>query len=288
MRIPHEAPVVVGVNGTAAGLAAVRLGAREATARGRELRVVHVFVWPRPRAGTENLGYAAARRTAADIVEQALTTARRATPGVHVSGLLVDGLPVRVLVQMSRVAELVILGDDETATAPFLPVDCVLMQIVSRAWCPVVVARGTRPPSGPLLVAVDGSAASLLAMRHAAAEAQRLGIAVDVVHVVDRSGGNAEEGGHRVLSEALAAVPELNRARTRLLVGDPGNALVRASRQARMVIVGPRGYDGAVVLGPVAEELLRHCACPTVFVHGTTAEERQSTGTAPQTGALTG
>jgi nucleotide-binding universal stress UspA family protein len=46
---------------------------------------------------------------------------------------------------------------------------------------------------------------------------------------------------------------------------------VRASRKARMVLVGPRGRDGATLLGPVAQELLRHGACPTLFVHGTTA-----------------
>jgi nucleotide-binding universal stress UspA family protein len=288
MQIPGAAPVVVGVNGTAAGLAAVRLGAREAVNRGRELRVVHVFAWPNKHPGTQELGYAAARQAAADIVEQALTTARRSTPRVHVTGLLVDGLPIRVLLQLSRAAELIILGDDDVATAAYLPMDSVLVQIVSRARCPVIVARGMRPPSGPLLVAVDGSSASLLALRHAAADAERCGIAVEVAHVVEQAGGDAERVGRRVLAEALAAVPELTRARPRLLVGDAGNALARASRQARLVIVGPRGHDGAALLGPVAQELLRRCACPTVFVHGTTAEERQSAGTVPQAGALAG
>jgi nucleotide-binding universal stress UspA family protein len=288
MQIPGAAPVVVGVNGTAAGLAAVRLGAREAVARGRELRVVHVFAWPNKHLGTQELGYAAARRAAADMVEQALTTARRSTPRVHVSGLLVDGPPVRVLLQLSRAAELIILGDDDMATAPCLPMDSVLVQVVSRARCPVIVARGMRPPCGPLLAAVDGSSASLLALRHAVADAARLSVAVEVAHVVERAGGDAERVGWRVLAEALAGVPELPRARPRLLVGDPGSALVRASWHARMVIVGPRGHDGAALLGPVAEELLRRGACPTVFVHGTTAEERQSAGTVPQAGALAG
>jgi nucleotide-binding universal stress UspA family protein len=66
-------------------------------------------------------------------------------------------------------------------------------------------------------------------------------------------------------------VPELRDARKRLLIGDPAGALVRASRKSRMVLIGPRGVDGAALLGPVAQELLRHSACPTLFVHGTTA-----------------
>ena len=286
MQIPGEAPVVVGVNGTAAGLAAVRLAAREAVARDRDLRIVHAFTWPSRRPGASDLEYAPARRAAAQIVDQAVTTARRSTPGVHVSDLLVDGLAVRVLLQLSRSAELIVLGGDDLAAVARLPLDSVLLQVVSRSRCPVVVARGLRPPVGPLLVAVDGSAASRQALRYAAAEAQRRQVGVEVVHVVERGDGDAETAGRRILADALTAVPDLTGARTRLLIGDPADALIRASRHARMVIVGPRGQDGATLLGPVAQELLRRCACPTVFVHGTTADDGWSAGTVPSAGAL--
>src|SRR5689334_13239078 len=107
MQIPGEAPVVVGVNGTGAALAAVRLAAREAVARGRELRVVHAFTWP--TRGAADLEYGPARQAAARLVDHAVTTARRSTPGAHVSGILVDGLPSRVLLQLGRSAELLVL-----------------------------------------------------------------------------------------------------------------------------------------------------------------------------------
>jgi nucleotide-binding universal stress UspA family protein len=285
MQIPSEAPIVVGVNGTAAGLAAVRLAAREAVARGRDLRVVHAFTWPGTHPGAENAEYAPARHAAAQIVEEAVTTARRSTPYVRVDGFLLDGIAVRVLLQQSRTAALLFLGDDDLSTSPHLPIDSVLMQTVSRAWCPVVVARGLRPPTGPLIVAVDGSPASLRALRHAAGEARVRDVAVEITHVVEKAGAAAEDDGRRLLA-AAAAVPGLSGAQTRLLIGDPAGALVRASRHARMVIVGPRGRDGAALLGPVARELLHRCACPTVFVHGATAEEPHSAGTVPSAAAL--
>jgi nucleotide-binding universal stress UspA family protein len=287
MRIPGGAPVVVGVNGAAAGLAAVRLGAREAVARGRELRVVHAFTWPPAPHHGEPKAYAPARRDASRIVRQAVAAAQRSTPGVHVRGELIDGPATRVLLQQSRAAELVVVGDDDLATSPTLPIDSVLLQTVSRAWCPVVVARGLRPPTGPLVAAVDGSATSLLALRHAAAEAARRRVPVEIVHVVDRPGPRAEAAGREILAASVAAVPELRHALQRLLVGDPATALVCASRHARMVIVGPRGTDGGHLLGPVAQELLRRCACPTVFVHRATADEAWSAGTVPTAGALT-
>jgi nucleotide-binding universal stress UspA family protein len=286
MRTPETAPVVVGVNGTTAGLAAVRLGAREAVARGHRLRVVHAFTWPDPHAQRDGRDYASARRDAARVVAEAIASAVRSTPGVPVSGILVDGLPIRVLLQQSRTADLLILGDDDLATVQRLPIDSVVLQTVSRARCPVVVARGLRPPAGPLLAAVDGSAASLGALRQAAAEARRRHVAVEVAHVVEEPGSAAEVAGRRLLAQAVAAVPELPPGvRTRLLIGDPATAIVRASRQARMLLVGPRGADGSALLGAVAQELLLRCPCPTVFVHGSTAAERWSPGTVPSAGA---
>jgi hypothetical protein len=72
-----------------------------------------------------------------------------------------------------------------------------------------------------------------------------------------------------------------------VLSGDPAEVLVRASRHARTVFIGPRGHDGSVLLGAVAQELLRRCACPTVFVHRATADEQWSAGSVPTAGALT-
>jgi nucleotide-binding universal stress UspA family protein len=288
MRTPDEPPIVVGINGAAASLAAVRLAAREAMARGRPLRVVHAFTWPGSSLRAPQQDYAAARHEAAGIVQAAVATARRCTPSVQVTSQLIDGLPIRVLLQQSRAAELLVLGHDDGGRAAQLSVDSVLLQTVSHAWCPVAVARGPRPPSGTLLAAVDGSPDSIHALRHAAIEARRRSVAIEVAHVVERSGPSAEAAGRRLLAAAVAAVPELPAPRTRLLIGDPAIALVRASRSARMVIVGPRGAGGSTLLGSVAEKLLRRCVCPTVFVHGSTTPERCSPGTVRSVGAMAG
>jgi hypothetical protein len=85
----------------------------------------------------------------------------------------------------------------------------------------------------------------------------------------------------------MHAVPGLEHATQTILIGDPGATLVQASRHARLVEVGPRGVDGAQLLGPVAQELLRRGACPTVFVHRATADDTWSAGTVPEAGALT-
>jgi nucleotide-binding universal stress UspA family protein len=260
LRIPTTSPVVVGVDGTAAGLAAVRLGAREAVSRGRLLRIVHAFTWA---------GEGSSRLEAERLLAEAAASAQRSTPGVRVDPQLVDGPADRVLIQLSRTAELVVLG-----SAP--PGSSVLVQTTARAFCPVVVARGPRPPAGPVIAAVDGSGWSVLALRHAAVEARRRGSGVEVVHVVARAGYRAEDEGRAILAAAVDAVPELRRARSRLLTGAPGPALARASARARMVVLGPRGTRGSVLLGSVARHLLYQGASPTVFVHGPALPSRRT------------
>lgn len=269
-------PVVVGVTGTPAGLAAARLAAREAVSRACQLRVVHAFTWP---SASADLDYESARRTASQAVEEAVATAKRSTPRVRVSGQLVDGPADRVLVQLSRCAELVVLGDDDLATTPWLPPTSVLVQTVARARCPVLVARGPRPPSGPVLVAVDGSSCSMLALRLAAAEARRRKAPVEVVHV------SREPGAEKLLADAVADVPDLKNPTTRVLTGSPGPTLVRASGHARLIVLGPRGTRGAGLLGSVAREVLHRGASPSVFVHGS-AIPAQRAGT-PENAALT-
>ncbi|BCY12522.1 universal stress protein [Actinoplanes sp. L3-i22] len=249
MQIPNRPPVVVGVNKTAAGLAAVRLGAREAVSRGTSLFVVHAFTW----------NAAGDRQVASRVVEEAVTTAQRSTPGVDVRGQLVDGSPGSVLRRYSRTATILVVGARPGGSA--------LLEVVTQAWCPVIVTHGPRPPAGRVLAAVDGSGPSVLALRFAAEMARRRGRRLDVAYATGESEGG-ESAGARVLDEVIAAVPDLPPLRRRLLTGTPAAALERASRRSALLVLGPRGTGGAARFGSVAYEMLRHSGCPTAFVHG--------------------
>lgn len=248
MQIPNRPPVVVGVNGTAAGLSAVRLAAREAVSRGTPLSVVHAFTWDA----------AEARQSASRFVEEAVATAQRSTPGVDVRGQLVDGSAASVLRRLSRTATIVVVGDRDLR-------ESTLLEVATQTWCPVVVAHGPRPPAGRVLAAVDGSGPSVLALRFAAEMARRRGRPLDVAYVL---GAGGEHRARQALDEAIAAVPDPPPLRRRLLTGTPAEALVRASRRSALIALGPRGAGGAARFGSVAYELLRNGGCPTVFVHG--------------------
>jgi nucleotide-binding universal stress UspA family protein len=266
MQIPSQGPVVVGVDGSPAASAAVRLAAREALSRDRMLQVVHAFTWQ----------HTPGREAASRIVDEALATAQRCTPGVRARGELVDGPPGRVLLRLSRNAVLLVLGaDHEQAEAGRLPPGSPLVEVVSRAWCPVAVVRATRPPSGPVLAALDGSASSVLALRFAAEEAVRRGSALHAVHVAADAGQIAAAAAERLLNEALTAVPEISGVRRRVLTGPAAEALVRASRRAGLLVLGPRGADRTAGLGAVADQVLRRGSGTTVFVHAARSPARR-------------
>lgn len=247
MQIPSEGPVVVGAGRVPDDAAAIRLAAREAASRGRALQVVHAF------SGPGDAGYGPARRLASHVVDEAVAIAQRSTPGLDVRGQIVDGPPGRVLPVLSRSAVLLVTGG-------------LAAEVVTRAWCPVAVVRAQRTPSGPVVAAVDASPYSVLAIRYAAETAARRDVPVHLVHVTDP---DHEPEGWRLLAEMAERVPATVGVRSHLFTGSPAATLIRLSRRAGLLVLGPRATAPAGRLGTVAAEVLRHATCPAVFVHGT-------------------
>jgi nucleotide-binding universal stress UspA family protein len=69
----------------------------------------------------------------------------------------------------------------------------------------------------------------------------------------------------KVAKEAAETAPEVTIS---VITGDPAEELVRASRDADVLVVGHRGTGGwsRLVLGSVSNKVAHHAACPTVIV----------------------
>ncbi|GAA0806638.1 universal stress protein [Spirilliplanes yamanashiensis] len=259
---PEDGPVVVGVDGTAAALHAVRTAAGEAAARGAELRVVHAFAWSPHDAERP---YQQLRDEAAALLDRAVATAVRLAPRTPVRGVLVDGAPARVLVQHSRSAGLVVVGDDLEAPSSPVPLDSVLLQVVARSWRPVLVARAGGAPGGPVVAGVDASPAAAEVARHAAACAARASVPLRVLHVT-RAGAEPAA----LAAELTAALDDAAKDHTpEVITGEPGAELVRAAAGASRLVIGARG-TASRLFGPVAQHVVRHAPGPVVVVHGHT------------------
>jgi nucleotide-binding universal stress UspA family protein len=275
------APVVVGVDGSAAALRAVDHAVEEAQLRHRPLHVVYADTWARHPAWVDipaNPFIDPQARAPHDVVQEALDRAA-ARSSVTATGAVVSGHPAAVLLDESRWAVLLVLGYRRHGHLPGT--------VVSAAGCPVVVVRDAGDASGAVLVGVNGSAASDAAVGFAFEEAAQRGAPLvalrawtvpvstgpgDMVPLVYDPAVVAEEAG-RALSEALvgwrAKYPEVP-VTERLVPGRPGPTLLAASARARLVVVGARGHQVVPgwLVGSVPHLLLHQGHCPVAVVPG--------------------
>lgn len=136
--------------------------------------------------------------------------------------------------------------------------------------------------SGRIIVGVDGSEASIEALR----EAQRLGAPTGAQIVatayweypqvyggyVAMGIGGFEEAAGNLLQEAVekAFGPALpDNVVSRLVRGHARESLIEASRKADMIVVGRRGHGGfgGLLLGSVSSACVAHAHCPVLVVH---------------------
>ncbi|MFE9692302.1 universal stress protein [Micromonospora sp. NPDC005806] len=289
MNSANGAAVVVGVDGSEPALRAVRLAAEEAARRHRPLRVVHGFIWPLLRvpvaAPAEGPPGGGLRHQAEELVAAAVAEAERTTPGLRVSGEIIDGEAAAVLLGESPTATMIVLGDRGLGGFATLVVGSVAIQVASYADCPVLVARGAARATGPVVVGVDGSALSRAAVEFAVEEAAVRGTRLHAVHAYTHpvSGGpgdmqplvyeenqlRGEED--RILAESLTGLaeryPEVPVTRE-AVHGRPVAVLTEASREAQLVVVGGqgRGELSGLLLGSVSQGVLHHADCPVTVL----------------------
>jgi len=138
-------------------------------------------------------------------------------------------------------------------------------------------------PIKTILAATDFSPMSEHAFRFAGALARDYGARLIAVHVARPPGAVyadsavfLEEPDHTAASEALHAleVPGVD-VEYRLMEGEPGSALVQAARDTNcdLIVMGTHGRGGIlrVLLGSVAEDVLRNAPCPVMTVKATVA-----------------
>ncbi|MDQ0664115.1 nucleotide-binding universal stress UspA family protein [Arthrobacter ulcerisalmonis] len=148
-------------------------------------------------------------------------------------------------------------------------------------------------PIARIVVGVDGSEASVEALRQAQRLATPLGAKVQAVacweypqvysgYVMMGIEG-FEEGAKKILDEAVAqafgAETPANVSPT-LVRSHPREALIDASRNADMIVVGRRGHGGfgGLLLGSVSSAIVAHAHCPVLVVHTPEIRTDKSTG----------
>jgi nucleotide-binding universal stress UspA family protein len=275
--------IVVGVDGSAASKAAVEWAALEAVRRGTALLVVHAWDWRvvgaiAPVAG----GWADSTRAIAEaVVSEAVDHARATAPDLNIRGEALLGAAGPTLIAASRAAELVVLGSRGRGGFASMLLGSVSQHVATHAVGSVAVVRGRAGAEGPVVVGMDGSAEAQHAVGVAFAEAAAREATLVAVRTYIPFG--APYGTNKppyVEDRALRRVAEVEAldqdlapwiekypnvtVETVVAEGHAGEALVTASRQAQLVVVGTRGHGGfaGLLLGSVGLNLLHHSDAP--------------------------
>jgi nucleotide-binding universal stress UspA family protein len=135
--------IVVGVDGSAESVAALRWACREASLRAAEVLAVlalesachqvasYAVPAPRPAGGS----WGAAR----DVLRRSVSEALGLFPGVSVRTEIAEGLAARVLLDQAAKADMLVLGRNSNGPDPYRAAGPVIRVCLRAARCPVVI-----------------------------------------------------------------------------------------------------------------------------------------------------
>jgi nucleotide-binding universal stress UspA family protein len=138
--------VVVGVDGSPASSAALAFGFEEATLRGWRLEAVHGGWDPGAVAGSELALFAdkeELKRSSGAMLQRAVTPWRDKYPRVDVETTLVLEGPRSALLDASKRADLLVVGDRGTGTVSPLLLGATSTAVLQHASCSVAVTHAT-------------------------------------------------------------------------------------------------------------------------------------------------
>ncbi len=270
MTMPPEV-VVVGVDGSHSAEGAVWWATTEAIRRHAAVHLVMVNDDPARRDYAE--------KTLLDIADRC----RRQEPALEVTEELIEGHPIETLIQRTADAGLLVLGSRGHGRFTRALLGSVSSAVAVHSAGPVVVVRGELSvATGPVVVGLDGSASSRVAMEFAVREAalrETKLIAVQAWHeeglfpapmaAFDRE--QAQQQVDRALAEQVAGwsdqYPDVTIHRV-ARHGHPVAMLLDAAREAQLLAVGHRGRGGftGLQLGSVAAGVLHHARCPVAVL----------------------
>jgi nucleotide-binding universal stress UspA family protein len=269
-------PVIAGVDGSPSSVAAAEHAAVAAVSRSAPLVLVHGYLHPRGYGSAPLEPYQAyppPPPAHGDVMLSDLAgSLRHHHPDLTVSHKQLLGGGSATLVEESRDAGLVVVGCRGHGSLAGLLLGSVSSQVVAHAHSPVLVVRPAEagPPAAgsPVVVGVDGSPPSALALNEAAGEAARRGLPLTVVHAAEADTRHAEEVLAQAAGAARAAHPDLAVEAQVLHSPDAAAGLVDASKDAAMVVVGSRGRGGftGLLLGSVSQALVHHSHCPVLVI----------------------
>ncbi len=284
-----SAHILVGVDDSPASRCAVDWAARDAAMRNVGLTIVHAvkpigLTLPATPTPTSFARWQAerAQQIIEDAVEQAQQSASDSGP-LQIESSVLFTPPVPALVDLSKEAQLVVVGSRGRGALARTLLGSVSSSLIRHAHCPVAVIHDedplmAHPAKAPVLLGVDGSAASERATAVAFDEAARRGVElvalhtwsdIEVLDFPDLDWPAMKPQAEQVLAERLAGwqerYPDVTVRRV-VECHQPTSHLINMSDSAQLVVVGSHGRGGfaGMLLGSVAAAVAQASRMPVI------------------------
>jgi nucleotide-binding universal stress UspA family protein len=271
--------ILVGYDGSPDSERALIWAAREARARKTALTVCQAWGSGFPVLPDEEAVRKFARRSGERVISEGLRFARSLMGPTDVRPMLVPGSATAALCEHSREADIVVTGAKGQGGMAGTLLGSVSEHVAAYAHGSIVVVRGHWRPAaglgrGAVVVGADGSRGCRAAVDFAFAQAALW--EVPLVAVCALADAPASLGNARVCQddfEATIGAAETERpqvaAKRSITPGGPRSALLTASRDAQIVVVGSRGRGGfkGMTLGTVSQAVLQYAPCPVAVIH---------------------
>ncbi len=311
--------IVVGIDGSPCSVTALEWAVREARLRHESVRAVLTWAIDGRSAmleATAGREESDAESAAGHLLHATVTPVADRNPDVKIDERLLHRAPVAGLAEDAEYASLLVVGARGLGPLRRLLVGSVSAGCARKSRVPVVVVRspsgadprpsadprpgdgGGGPPTGPvpptgtvlptgpvppIVVGVDGSDASLVALAWAAEEAAVRGAGLNVIHawsvpaLAYASGyygpprSEIEEAEQSVLDGAVAGAlgtAPVVAVAPRLIAGRAAHILVEAAAGAALLVVGARGHGGfaGLTLGSTSHECVLHAPGPVAVI----------------------
>jgi nucleotide-binding universal stress UspA family protein len=291
-----ESRIIVGVDGSEQSQAALGWAIGQVELVDADLVLAHTwnpdsYATPAMAGAVPDMIQAGALNDEAEELAQAwlddLVTATAARTTASVSGVLASGSPAGHILDLSAEAIMVVVGSRGRGGLRSAVLGSTSQQITHHAQCPVVVVRDSAAAAAnQVVVGVDGSPASLVALGEAFAQAKLRGASLLMVHAwstsfagtlvisdqyFDRVRASEVDEGWALLNQSLAELQATDQSVEiieRLEQGSPAAAIIEASKEAVLTVVGSRGRGGfaGLVLGSVSGSVLAHADSAVMVV----------------------
>ena len=299
-----DAPILVGIDGSANAEAAMWWAVDLAVALHRPLRLLTCYLLPTVVSLGSAAGFASPLLTSDEVheidvrnrtaIEDLRTRILLGHPDLEIETYLDQGSPAAALLKSSDDVSMIVLGTRGAGGASALLMGSVSYSVAHRANCPVMLVPETalRLSGGRVVVGIDGSAPAIAAAKWAVTLADELHRSVELVSAwhypyaaMAPEGGmllgpDIEELRLAMLRDARSLVQRVRKEldhvshhhvtiESEIVEGSAVDALVEAARPQDILVVGARSHSvlASVMLGSVATGVAHRSHSPVIVVH---------------------